>query len=113
MNTMSEDLRRVAKDLARRYASQRRRVSMRCAACGKEVEGIATRVYCSRACRAAAYRRRQRQQSVANTVAAPAILEQMAAMRERLARAAGDAAADVRRAREERTEDVLRAGAPQ
>lgn len=44
-------------EYARHIAAQRRRVA--CAVCGKAIEGVAIRRYCSSSCRVAAYRRRR------------------------------------------------------
>jgi hypothetical protein len=47
-----------AKEAGRALAARRRKVTVSCARCGKEVSGLRTRRYCSDACRVAAARGR-------------------------------------------------------
>lgn len=48
----------TAQEAGRALAAQRRRVTIKCERCGKEVSGLKTRRYCSDACRVAAARER-------------------------------------------------------
>lgn len=47
-----------AQEAGRALAARRRKVKIRCERCGKEVDGLRTRRYCSDACRVAAARGR-------------------------------------------------------
>lgn len=54
-----QDEQKVISEAGRRFAAMRRQVTRACATCGKEITGVATRRYCSAACRVRAVRERR------------------------------------------------------
>jgi hypothetical protein len=70
-------------EIGRALAARRRQVQSHCATCGDEITGVATRRYCSTACRLRASRQRRRQSSQAKT---PPIVERLNRVRETIMR---------------------------
>lgn len=110
----------ILREAARIRASRRRRIERTCMHCGTTYEGLVHRRYCSDRCRVAAARQRQRQnhqddvaiEPIAPRAESESLVDYFRRVGDAIASRGGfveDSTELVRRSREERTAELMRA----